>query len=488
MEISDYSKRDAIELASLIRSGETTARELVDMAMAAISRLNPQLNAVVYEFPELALAAIDAGLPEGPLSGVPTLLKDTGVQMAGTPLTSGSRLFKGTICAADGTLAARYRKGGLLPLGRTNSPEFALSFTTEGQAHGACRNPWDPTRSPGGSSGGAAVAVATGMVAVAQASDGAGSIRVPAAHCGVLGFKPSRMRNPMGPEVAEGIAGMATPHAISRSVRDSAAMLDMSHGADIGDPYAAPTFTGSFAAAAATDPRPLKIGMTVTSPIGQPVAGACIKATESAARLCEALGHRVEIASFDYDITELMQAWRVISGTWLASQIDAFERAHGSVDAAALIEPVNAEWAQEGRRWSGVDYLDAVSAIHRTSRALGLFFSRYDILLSPVTAELASPLGVLACGSKPLDLFYRQFWEHAPFTCVFNASGCPAMSLPLGWADGVGEAGLPVGVQFGAGLGEDALLFSLAGQLERAAPWAGRYDLLSSRYARCEDD
>lgn len=466
-------------LAELVRAGEVTAAELVESAIAEIERLNPILNAVIHEFPEIARASATADLPAGPLSGIPILLKDTGIQMAGTPLTSGSLLFGDVVCASDGTLTRRYKDAGLLPLGRSNSPEFALSFTTETETFGACRNPWDLERTPGGSSGGSAVAVAIGMVPVAHASDGAGSIRVPAAHCGVFGFKPSRMRNPQGPVIAEGIAGMSTPHAISRSVRDSAAMLDISHGADIGDPYAAPTFEGSFLAAAGKDPDKLRIGMTVVSPLGNSVSPACVGATEDAARLCESLGHHVEIASFSYDIEELVWAWRVIAGTGLASQVDAFLANHPGVDVPALMEPVNAEWLQEGYSWSGWDYLKAVSALHRTSRALGRFFQEFDILLSPVTAEPAPKLGKLAGGSKPLDAFYRQFWEHAPFTCVFNASGCPAMSVPLGWPTQGEGAGLPIGVQFGAAFGHDALLFQLAGQLERAQPWAHRYKSLN---------
>jgi amidase len=466
-------------LAALVQAGETTAAELVECAIAEIEKMNPTLNAVIHQFPDLARASARADRPAGPLSGIPTLLKDTGIQMAGTPLTSGSRIFGDVVCAQDGTLAARYRKGGLLPLGRSNSPEFALSFTTEGEAFGPCRNPWDLSRTPGGSSGGSAVAVASGMVPVAHASDGAGSIRVPAAHSGVFGFKPSRMRNPQGPFIAEGIAGMSTPHAISRSVRDSAAMLDISHGADIGDPSAAPAFEGSYVAAAGRDPARLRIGMTVISPTGNIVDPACIEATQAAARLCESLGHDVEIARFDYDIEELMWAWRVIAGTGLSSQIEAYLASHPGADAASLMEPVNAEWLEEGFRWSGRDYLRAVSALHRTSRAVGRFFETYDILLSPVTAVVAPKLGEMAGGSKPLDVFYRQFWDHAPFTCVFNSSGCPAMSVPLGWPVEGEAAGLPVGVQFGAGFGNDALLFALAGQLERAQPWSHHYKSLN---------
>jgi len=473
---SEYRRLDGLALLSLVRAGEVARSEVIDCAEREIDRINPVVNAVNHRFriPEEPAGGRLAG--SRPMEAVPLLVKDTGLQIKDTPLSSGAELFADNICKFDSSLALRYLAAGMVVLGRTNSPEFALSFTTEGTFFGPTRNPWDLSRSPGGSSGGSAVAVACGMVPVAHASDGAGSIRVPAAHCGVFGFKPSRMRNPLGPVVAEGNAGMSTPHVITRSVRDSAAMLDVSSGPDVGDPYAAPPVAGSFAAALSSDPKPLRIGITVSSPIGSTVAPECVEAAHEAARLCEALGHHVEFAHPDYDAASLQHAWRVIGGVSLANQIRGLGTNYAAAEIARRMEPVNAQWLAEGRGWTGQDYLDAVSALHRSARRMGAFFQRYDVLLSPVTAQPAPRLGVLKGGAKALDAFYREFWEHAPFTWVFNTSGCPAMSVPLCWGDEDGERTVPIGVQFGAAYGNDALLFGLAGQLERASPWAHRYE------------
>lgn len=463
VEVAGWSGPDAVEMARQVRAGEVAPDHFVTRAAAEVARLNPTLNAVVHQ-----IAPVLPSTLEGRFAGVPLYLKNIGIPVAGSSLSSGSALYADMICPADNTLAARYRRAGFVFAGRTNTPELALSFTSEPVLHGAAHNPWDPSRSPGGSSGGAAAVVAAGIVPIAQSSDGAGSTRVPAAHCGVFGYKPTRMRNPVGPARAEGIAGMSTPHAISRSVRDCAAMLDVGHGPDVGDPYAAPAPAGRFLEALARPPRALRIGLVTEGPEGAALAPECVAAAEAAADLCERLGHKVIRTVNPYDNAALKHAWRVISAVSCAAGVDATAAARGaSVDH--LLEPVNAEWIAEGRRFSGIDYLGAVQALHDTSRAMGRFFADFDIYLSPTTAELAPPLGRLSGAGKDLNAFYDLFWNHAPLTAVFNASGCPAMSVPLYWA-----GGLPVGVQFGAGFGQDELLFALAAQLEAAAPWADR--------------
>jgi amidase len=481
----EYRHRDAVALAQLMRAGDATPAGLIDCAVAEIAAGNAACRAVIHHFPGHARAMVAHGLPTGPLSGVPYVVKDTGLQIAGTPISSGSKLFTSTVCAADDTLATRYARAGLLPLGRTNVPEFALSFTTEGEAHGPAANPWDLRRSTGGSSGGSAAAVAAGMVPIAHAADGAGSIRVPAAHCGVFGFKPSRMRNPMGPEVAEGNAGTSTPHVITRSVRDSATMLDISSGPACGDPYAVPPAPVSFRAVAERDPSRLRIGLVLESPLRLAIDPVCRQAAEQAAMLCQSLGHDVEPARCLYDAAEVFESWRVIAGTQLALRIGKVQALRPGIDISALIEPVNAALVCEGQGWSGMQYAGAIAALHRSSRAMGAFFERFDLLLSPVTARPAPLLGELAGRDKALQQFFTEFWEHAPFTGVFNTSGCPAMSVPLGWPEDADGRLVPVGVQFGAGFGNDALLFQIAGQLERAAPWAHRYAELTLRRAAC---
>lgn len=464
---TDYEDYDAIGLAELVRAGEVKPAELLDAALSRADAHEPTLHALVHRFDDLARQAIADGLPDGPFTGVPFILKNTGFEMEGTVLSTGSNLFRDNLSARDGTLVARYKVAGLVILAKSNTPEFALSFTTEPDAFGPSRNPWDTTRSPGGSSGGSTAAVAAGYLPMANTSDGAGSTRLPASHCGLFGFKPSRMLNPLGPVVVEAIAGMSTPHAASWSVRDNAALLDATAGPDMGDPYFVPVPKESYLSQVARDPRPLRIGFTPDSPLGTPVDPECRRVAEAAARLCEALGHTVEICEPGYDAHALKTAWRIIVGVNVAPAVEGRGRALGLADPLSSIEPVNAEWVREARALPATAYLGAVNTLHQTARALGRFFSRYDVLLSPTAAEFAPLLGTLAGAGKSLDAFYDAFWTHAPFTCAFNASGCPAMSVPLGMSD----SGLPIGVQFGAGLGQDGLLFSLAGQLERARPW-----------------
>lgn len=467
---AEYENYDATGLAALVRAREVTPEELLDAALARITAHEPALHALVHRFEDKARAAIADGLPDGPFTGVPFLLKNTGFEMEGTILSTGSALFKDAVSGRDGTLTARYKAAGLVILAKSNTPEFALSFTTEPDAFGPTRNPWDLSRSPGGSSGGSTAAVAAGYVPMANTSDGAGSTRLPASHCGLFGLKPSRMVNPLGPVVVEAIAGMSTPHAASWSVRDNAALLDVSGGPDIGDPYLSPVGPQSYLSQVERDPSRLRIGFTPDSPLGTPVDPECARVAREAAALCESLGHSVEICEPGYDAQALKAAWRIIVGANVAPAVEMRGRALGLADPLAHIEPVNAEWVEEARRLPATAYVGAVNTLHQMARAMGRFFQRYDILLSPAAAELPPKLGVLAGAGKTLDAFYDAFWQHAPYTCVFNASGCPAMSVPLGMS---GD-GLPVGVQFGAGFGQDGLLYSLAGQLERARPWSHR--------------
>ncbi|MBW6417630.1 amidase [Celeribacter sp. PS-C1] len=467
--LDNYDRLDATAIAELVKSGEVSAKEVFESAMARIEKLEPHLNTIVHPHFDLAEADIDAGLPDGPFKGVPFLVKNTGIAVRGMEMSTGCRLFKGHVDQTDCTLVARYRAAGITILGKSNTPEFALSFATEPREFGVTRNPWNLAHGPGGSSGGSAAAVAAGLVPFANSSDGAGSTRLPAAHTGLFGFKPSRMRNPLGPVAVEGIAGMSTPHALTKSVRDSAALLDISGGADIGDPYAQPAQTESYLASVARDPKPLKIGLTLASPLGTPVDPEILARTEEAAKLMESLGHHVEIVeSAGYDAQALKTAWQVIPGVNVASAVLARGKALGISDPIAELEPANEEWIRKALTLMGMDYLASVNQLHATARGLGQFFERFDILMSPTSAELPPKLGIMSSQSQGLDAFYDQFWAHSPFTCAFNASGFPAMSLPFG----LSTSGLPIGVHFGAALGGENLLFSLAGQFERAAPWA----------------
>ncbi|ASV88089.1 amidase family protein (plasmid) [Ochrobactrum quorumnocens] len=466
--MDDLATEDGMTISELISKGEISATEVLEASITRIERLNPQLNAVVHAHFDLARQQVKNTLPKSPLSGVPMLLKNTGFEADGMLLSSGSELLRNVVSKRDSTITARYKSAGMVILGKSNTPEFALSFTSEPEAFGATRNPWDLSRTAGGSSGGSTAAVASGMVPLANSSDGAGSTRLPASHCGLFGFKPSRLVNPVGPVAAEAIGGMSTPHAVTWSVRDNAAMLDISGGGDLGDPWASPTTSESYLSALdKTSPR-LKVAMIVDAPDGSPIAPEMVESIRATAKLLQDLGHNVEeVADAGYDAEALKNAWRIVVGVNVALGVTG-----GDVTSAniAKLEPVNQEWVCEALAIPGTSYLWAINQLHSSSRAMAKFFSKYDVMLTPAAAEPAPLLGKLAGKGQSIDTFYDQFWSHSPFTAVFNASGCPAMSVPLGMC----PSGLPIGSHIGAGFGKDALLFSLAAELERAAPWINR--------------
>jgi amidase len=464
--IAEYPALDATALAELIARREISAEEVLQTAIARIEALNPKLNAVAQSFFDRATSRPAAS---GPFSGVPFLVKDNVLELEGTKISEVHRWFGGAVSSSSATLAQRHESAGLVTLGKTTIPELSLSFTSEPEGFRSARNPWDVSRSPGGSSGGSAAAVIAGLVPMAHATDGAGSIRVPAAHCGLVGFKPSRIRTPLGPDIAEGLGGMSSAHALTRSVRDSAALLDATHGPEAGDPYAVPAPKTLYLEALQADPPALRIALSTASPLGNPVNTEIEAAVEETGRLCESLGHRVERAAPVYEIEALAAAWRLIAGITALGTVRRATRLTGQ-DAMAALEPVNLVWLEQAAAAPASDYAAAIQTVHRMGRRLGAFFLTYDVLLTPVTATLAPKSGELAGAGLSVDEFNRRFWEHAPFTCVFNASGGPAVSLPLS----VSRGGLPIGVHFGADFGQDGLLFALAGQLERARPWAAR--------------
>ena len=471
MKFEEYASHDGLGLAALVRKGETTPDELLKTAIARIEAIDPGLNAVVHKTYERVRSAIADGLPDGPFRGVPFLLKDLAVFYSGVPTTFASRLFADFVPDHDSTLVERYRAAGLLILGKTNTPEFGICAAVESQLFGKCLNPWDHARSPGGSSGGSAVAVATGMVPLAHATDAGGSIRIPAANCGLFGLKPTRGRTPQGPDLGEGLCGMSSGHCVSRSVRDSAALLDATHGPAPGDPYTAPAFEGTYLDEVGADPGKLRIALTTETFDGTAVHPECAAAAEAAARLCEELGHHVEIARPEFDAEEMRQPWRVIAAANLWAVISARSRALGRDPRPEDVEPITWLWAQEGRTQNSADLYSAIQAMHRVGRSVGEFFQRYDIVLSSTMANPPFPVGTMDMTGDDLDEYFdRQLMDEIPITPLFNESGGPAMSVPLHWS----EDGLPVGVHFGADMGGEARLLSLAGQLEQARPWAHR--------------
>ena len=465
----EYDAYDALGLAGLVRGGEVSADELLDEALARSDALNPTLNAVTLRFEDRARAAIEAGLPEGPFRGVPFLLKNLGASMAGTPLTNGSRLFEDFICDHDSTLVVRYVRAGLVIFGRSASPELGVSYATEPLLHGPTRNPWNLDHIPGGSSGGAAAAVAARILPIAHASDGGGSIRVPASCCGLFGLKPTRGRSPTGPQLGESWAGMSVSHAVSLSVRDSAALLDAIIGEDVGDPYGAPQPARPYLEEVGADPGVLRIAVSGRPSNGAPVDPDCLAAMDHAAALCTDLGHHVEEAEPDYD-RDLIDDERVkIIASCHRAGIEA-RAAELGVAPEARVEPTSWHLATLADQVSGADYAAAVASLHRVGRQIGRFFTDYDLLLTPTLAEPPLRIGVLDPATDDFEAYAAEIQGFAAFPPLSNATGTPAMSVPLSW----NGAGLPIGVQFIARFGDEATLFRLAAQLEVAQPWANR--------------
>jgi amidase/6-aminohexanoate-cyclic-dimer hydrolase len=470
MTFTDYANYDALGLAELIRNGEVSAEEVLETAIERTEAVNGTINAVVCKMYDQARQAIAGGLPDGPFRGVPFMLKDLGLFCAGVPLSNGSRLFQDFVPPYDATLTERYRAAGLVIMAKTNTPEFGICATTEPQLHGPTRNPWNPAHSAGGSSGGSAAAVAARILPMAHATDGGGSIRIPAANCGLFGFKPSRGYTPFGPDLGESLNGMACGHCVSHSVRDSAALLDATYQSAVGDPYAAPAALRRFREEIGTDPGRLRIALLTTTLDGTPVHPECVKATENAARLCSELGHVVEPARPPVSSAEVAHVWRVLSAPNVWNTINIRTQALGRDLSPDDVEPITWLWIQEGKNIPATEFARAIQLMHGIGRRLGNFLQDYDLVLSSTMANPPLPLGHMAMTGSDLEAYYQELMKEIPFTPLFNISGGAAMSVPLHWSDD----GLPVGVHFGGALGDEPVLFRLAAQLEQAQPWHRR--------------
>lgn len=467
---AEYDDYDALGLAALVAAGEVSPGELLDEAIARLEAVNGTLNAVTLKHYDEARAAIDAGLPKGPFRGVPFLLKDLHLLMRGTVTTYGSASFRDNVADHDSTLTERYRQAGLVIFGKTNTPEFGLAGTTEPRLFGPTRNPWNTEHSPGGSSGGAAAAVAAGVLPIANASDGGGSIRIPAAACGLFGMKPTRARTPMGPDRGEGWGGMSISHAVSRTVRDNAALLDATSGPAPGDPYAAPPPARPFLDEAATDPAPLRIAMTATGPNGSTCDGEVRTGLDATVRLLEDLGHRVEEAAPPIDAAEMAFAQVSLIASNIALTLDQRAETLGRPVSQQDVERITWAIAENGRGLAGADYARGSLLIHRFGRAVAGFMADYDVLLSPTLALPPVPLGTVNMDSDDIAAYLDINARYMPYTALFNMTGQPSMSVPLHWT----PQGLPVGMMFTGRFGDEATLFRLAGQLERASPWQHR--------------
>ncbi len=496
MDVRDYVERDGVDLAALVRRREVHPRELVEAAIGQIERLDPSLNAVVHRMYEAALARADDLPPDGPFRSVPFLLKDLGADYAGTPTTSGSRSRVGTRAERHSELVRRHLRAGLVVMGKTNTPELGLAPTTEPELHGPTRNPWDPGRSAGGSSGGSAAAVAAGMVPLAHASDGGGSIRIPASACGLFGLKPTRGRVPSGAPGGEGWFGMSTNHAVTRTVRDSAALLDATSGPWAGAPYAAPAPARPFLEEVGADPGALRIALCTAPLLGSSdIDPACAEIAERAAALCEGLGHRVEEAAPRLDADGLRDAFLRLVAADTAWQLSEWAAVTGTRPSADGYEPSTLLIALIGRKLRAPEVVAAWSRMRKAGDRMAEFFDAYDVLLTPTLARPPWPLGALAPTAREervmravravparpmLTLVFRQLaakvTEPIPNTPLFNLTGQPAASLPLGWSEG-----LPVGVQIAGRFGDEATLLRLSAQLEEARPWRDRRPALATR-------
>jgi len=462
---------DATAQAALVRQGEITAAELVEAALERIARDNPALNAVITPMDDLARTEAAKVDPAAPFAGVPFLLKDLVADYGGVPTASGSAFLKGRYVAKqDSELVARFRRAGLVVCGKTNTPEFGLLPTTEPAAFGASRNPWDLKRTTGGSSGGSAAAVAAGLVPAAHANDGGGSIRIPAACCGLFGLKPTRARNPMGPELGDAGGGLAVEHVVTRSVRDSAALLDATSGPDIGDPYWAPPPERPFAQECGRDPGQLRIALSFASLSGATVADDCREAVLATARLCEELGHVVEEATPALAPQPTIKAFGRAWTAFASWAIKGWAATIGREPTEADFEPLTWQMFQSGERVSAGNYLLAMQELQKAGRTFARFLTGYDVWLTPVVARPPVPLGYFDPAGVSREEFLTRIGEYSGFTNIANASGNPAMSVPLHWT----ADGLPVGVQFTGRFGDEATLFRLAAQLEQARPWGQR--------------
>ncbi|RYH02623.1 amidase [Salipiger sp. IMCC34102] len=471
--IDTFRDHDAIGLAELVAGGQVSPTELLDTALARARAVNPAVNAVVNDATSVARARISAGLPDGPLRGVPFLLKDLGCEAVDYPCHIGSRLFRDTRFARNSAIFDRLSGAGLVPFARTTAPEMGIGTATEAAVYGGpTRNPWSLDHTPGGSSGGAAAAVAAGIVPAAHGSDGGGSVRVPASNCGLFGFKATRARLPDGPYAGEGWAGMAIEGFLTRSVRDTALLTDICAGADLGAPYAAPPMPSSFMQAIDTPVAPLRIALCDTTFTGEDIDPVCRAAVQDAARLLEDMGHHVVPARpAKADTQAMMSAWTDIVACGTA---EAVLRKLGSLGRGLLpddVEGVTRGALAHAATISGADYIACIDTIHAYGRQMADFFQDYDILLTPTLAEPPARIGRLDHATEDY-VGYRmeQVFPYSPFAAAFNASGQPAASVPLYWS----EAGLPIGIHLAARFGEDTRLMALCADLERARPWFHR--------------
>ena len=470
MSMDDYSNYDGLGLADLVARKEVSPAELVEAAIERVERHNPSLNAVVYKGYEDARKAALGPLPDGPFRGVPFLIKDLGMPVAGWPRSSGSRFAQHMVDQEDGGLTRRYREAGVIPLGKTNTPEYGITGTTEGALLGPCRNPWNPAHISGGSSGGSASAVAAGIVPMAHASDGLGSIRIPAACCGLVGLKVTRDRNLNLPDGTDYAIGFVVDHVVTRTVRDSAAMLDATGRPEIDDPYPAPPKARPYMEEIEQSPGRLRIAWSSETASGRPIDPEIQAALERTAALLQGLGHEVVEQGMGIDYRALYTARGPVSGANFAAMMGRLIDEIGREPEPHELEPLTWAALKGGRKVTGEQALRGMQELRMLNRQTLTFFNDWDIYLSPVLGTPVPEVGFIdPVALEPRELNRRQ-GQVFPFTPPFNFSGQPSLSLPLEMS----ASGLPVGMMFTARYADEATLFRLAAQLEKEAPWQGR--------------
>ncbi|HYM46410.1 MAG TPA: amidase [Solirubrobacteraceae bacterium] len=468
--LSELAFADATDLAELIRRRELAPAELVAATIARIEALNPRLNAVVTPMFDEAAAAAERVDLKAPFAGVPLLVKDLVAECAGVRHTNGSRFLAGHVAREDSELVRRLRGAGFIPTALTSTPEFGGAPVTEGRLFGQTRNPWNLELSPAGSSGGAAAAVAAGIVPLAHGNDMGGSLRNPASCCGIFALKPSRGRMPLEPEHGELLSRLLVEHAVTRSVRDSARLLDHTHGAQPGDPYPAPApEPGAFERALRSPARTLRIALSTETPTGGQPHPECAAAAERAARLCAELGHEVVRASPDIDGPALLDAWFGLWTEVMMSLALEAQAAAGRPLCAEELEPRTWRWYEAGRRRTAAEHLRSLGTIQEGARAVAELLTEYDVWLTPTLGLPAIPLGGFDAGTgDTVDV--ERYTSFSPYTRLANMTGCPAMSVPAHWT----AEGVPVGAHFLGRMWDEATLLALAHQLELAAPWRDR--------------
>jgi Asp-tRNA(Asn)/Glu-tRNA(Gln) amidotransferase A subunit family amidase len=468
LSFEDYRRHDALGLAALIRKKEVSAAEVAEAAIARAEAVNPKINAIVEPLYDRARTAASGPLT-GPFAGVPWAVKDLNHPIKGVRMTGGSCAFKDFVSDHDGESVRRWTAAGLNIIATSTSPEFGLTTTTESKLHGQTRNPWNLERTAGGSSGGSAALVAAGVLPAAHATDGGGSIRVPASCCGLVGLKVSRGRTPVGDGKTEGWNGLGVSHAVTRSVRDSAALLDSTHGPELGSRYVAPPPEGTFLGAASRLPGTLRIAVQRKTFSGVPIKPDCLDAVDAAAKLCESLGHSVEEAQPDLDGEALGQAMGRIVMIHSALAMDARADALGRPLSEDDMEAVTWTMVQIGRTVTATELVQADNLFMTAAIQMAKFQETYDVVLSPTLAQPPALLGIVSLDQSLQD-YGAAIGAFSPLTAIHNQTGQPSISLPLHWS----AEGLPIGVQFAGRLGAEETLLSLAAQLEQAQPWFDR--------------